>query len=367
MMSCLNRRDQMLAKVRGGEVNGIPFATYNFHPFGPHTSDPSYADLLKLVEQKAGMLVKHSIKPVTPSPGINETIVEQVAAGTRTTTIWRTPKGDLRCVSLVPPGQPGYIMEHFVKEDDDIEKVMSIPHTRQQYDLNDTHKMLESVGDRGVLYVSYSDPMYCAACLFDYEDFTIRCMTDADRLQAMIEYFAEGIYEEVETMATVSEGLPILFYTAGPELATPPMLPPSVFARFVTPYHKRIIEILHRHGHITCIHCHGRVGQVLDQVIETGADALEPIEPPDQGDITLAKLIEKVDGRLCLIGYIQDQDFYTARPGDMRRKVEEIVEVVSPPSRYIMTPTCTPFQFPPSPAYINAYAEWVEAAAELLP
>jgi len=103
------------------------------------------------------------------------------------------------------------------------------------------------------------------------------------------------------------------------------------------------------------------------QLLEIGIDTLEPIEPPNQGDITLRELLKKVAGRICLMGHIQDQDFYRLPPGGMRQKVREIAETVAPTDRYIMTPTCTPFQSPVSAGYAAAYAEWIEAATELLP
>ncbi|MBI3945609.1 MAG: hypothetical protein HY321_06810 [Armatimonadetes bacterium] len=363
----LSRRDAMLAKIHGRRVERIPFATYNFHPFGSHAKDPSYAALLELVDAKAGMFIKHGVRRVGTDAATRERRVEQTRAETRTTTLWHTPKGDLRSVFVVPRGQPGYTVEHFIKTNADVERVLSVPHATPDFDAADTRRFLETLGDRGVVAVTHPDPMAVACSLFDFEEFVVRCITDSARIQALIDYLAAGIYAEVERMAVVCEGLPIIFHTSGPELATPPMLSPAVFARLVTPCQKRINEILHARGHRSCIHCHGRVRLVLDEMLETGTDALEPIEPPRQGDITLAELLERVDGRLCLIGHIQDQDFYLAAPGEMRRRVAEIAAVVSPASRYIMTPTCTPFQHPASRQYVAAYSEWIEAAAELLP
>ena len=125
----------------------------------------------------------------------------------------------------------------------------------------------------------------------------------------------------------------------------------------------RLLErVVKRHRH-----CHGRVGRVLDDLLEIGIDTLEPIEPPPQGDIALRELLARVAGRICLMGHIQDQDFYRAPPGGMRQRVRQIAETVAPTDRYIMMPTCTPFQSPLSDRYAAAYAEWIAAAAELLP
>ena len=43
----------------------------------------------------------------------------------------------------------------------------------------------------------------------------------------------------------------------------------------------------HAHGGYARVHCHGRVKKILDMIAGMGADALDPIEPPPQGDVTL--------------------------------------------------------------------------------
>ncbi|MDH7569814.1 MAG: uroporphyrinogen decarboxylase family protein [Armatimonadota bacterium] len=363
----LSRRDAILGKIRGETIRGIPVATYNLHPYGPHGRDPSYAPLLEHAAKKAGFLVKHRIEQTVHRTDRVETRVERTPAHTRTTTTWHTPKGDLRSVFLKPTGQPGYTVEHFIKEDADIERVLSLPPEKVRFDLTTTRQALHTLGGQGVLYASYRDPLYSAASLFDFQDFCLRCATDPDPIHDLVEYFFTAIAAEVEELAATCQGLPILFGTSGPEVATPPMLSPAVFARFVTPFQKRLIATFHRYALPTCIHCHGRVRHVLDEILETGTDALEPIEPPPQGDISLPELLERVQGRLCLVGHIQDQDFYLAPPGGLRARVAEIAAIVEPTSRYVMTPTCTPFQFPAASRYVHAYIEWLDAAAELLP
>ncbi len=355
------------ARVRGRPVRGIPVLTYNLHPFGRHGADASYAPLLEKAACRAGMLIKHEPERTGEGDQPRESTVERCPEGTRRTVVWHTPRGPLRSVSLTPPGQPGYTIEPFVKSEEDMARVLSVPPPRPRFDMGSTHRFLAALGGRGILYVSYPDPMYAAASLFSAEDFAVWCITDPGGVQALIDHQAEAAEACVESLAAAAAGMPLLFYTAGPEVATPPLLSPALFGRFVTPYQKRLIGIFHRHGHCAAIHCHGRVGRVLDEILETGVDALEPIEPPPQGDIGLRELLDRTRGRLCLIGHIQDQDFFRDEPGLMRRRVAEIARAVDPAERYVMAPTCTPFQFPASPAYVRAYGEWLDAAGEALP
>ena len=295
-----------------------------------------------------------------------ETVVERSEEQTVTTHILHTPKGDLRSVTTTPKDQPSRVTESLIKTDEDIERYMSLPFETYEYDIAPVRAMYEELGDRGLVYVHYSDPMYAAASLFDYEDFVIRCLTDRESVRRLVDHLFERIVSQTRKVADICKDYDFLFYTAGPELATPPMVAPKVFQELVTPYQTKLIQILHDAGHLVSIHCHGRVREVLDEIVKTGADMLEPIEPPDQGDISLTELLEHVGDRLCLMGHIQDQEFHTVPPGTMTQRVEEIAAFVNGRTRYIMTPTCTPFQHPAADTFLRNYTEWIRAADRLL-
>jgi len=143
------------------------------------------------------------------------------------------------------------------------------------------------------------------------------------------------------------------------------MMPPELFAQLVTPYEKRLVDIFHEADLSVILHCHGRVRQVLDQIMACGFDALEPVEPPPQGDITLAELMDKTAGRMAVIGHIQDQDLHNAHPGHFTRFVNEVRQMADGQTGYIMTPTATPFQFPATVRFVANYSEWLRAACGL--
>ncbi|HIE03232.1 MAG TPA: hypothetical protein EYP61_00575 [Candidatus Latescibacteria bacterium] len=46
--------------------------------------------------------------------------------------------------------------------------------------------------------------------------------------------------------------------------------------------------------------CHGNVRGTIESVVDRGADYLEPVEPPPDGDITMAEAKEVVRGRMTL-------------------------------------------------------------------
>ena len=368
----MTRKERLLAALRREPADGTPFCTYNLHPCmnSAHAQDPSYAGLLALVEEKAGMYCKRSLGRLRrhgrESPERMTETVEDDGEHRVVTTFLHTPKGDLRSVRVTPKDQPALVTEHFLKTDDDIERYMSIPAEAQEFDTVDLDEFERQLGDRGMMTVGYSDPMYASASLFDFQDFTIRCLMQPETVRRLVEHQFERIAEDTRRRAEACAGRDFIFLTGGPEIATPPMMAPRLFQELVLPYQKKLIEIIHEHGHLAMIHCHGRVAQVLDYMIETGVDAIEPIEPPPQGDITLADLLDRAGGRMAMMGHVQDQEFHTAPPGTMTRHVEEIAKVAEGRAGYIMSPTCTPFQHPATDTFIRNYSEWIEAASRIL-
>ena len=140
-------------------------------------------------------------------------------------------------------------------------------------------------------------------------------MTDLPAIQRFEDWAFERCSEDLRRIVAACRGLDCVLHTDGPEICTPPTMSPALFGRLVTPYLRKLAEIIHDGGLLCGIHCHGHVREIFPEMLKTGADLLEPIEPPDQGNIKLAELMQQAEGRISLMGYLQDRDFYTAPPG----------------------------------------------------
>ena len=360
----MSPKERMLSAIRGQRVDRVPAATYNFHPFGGFSEEPGYRPMLEALSKadNVGIICK---SPVGRSGGrVGSFRTERRVEGdyVLTITLMDTPKGKLRMVQKKPKDQPGYCVEPLIKDDRDLEKFMSLPAEPSVPDLSPTEEIYEKLGDKGLAYVSYDDPFYSVARWFDFGDFAVRCIRQLPLIGELVEREFERIKAELEMMLDQAEGYDLLFYTGGPELATPPLLPPEIFEALVTPYQKELVGMIKGAGHLCSIHCHGRVRAVFDQFLEIGPDVLEPMEPPPQGDIYLDEALNRAEGRMCLMGYIQDQDLYTSEPGKVKEKVREICDLVRGRTGYIMTPTATPYMFPPPEKFVRNYVEFIRTA-----
>jgi len=369
----LTRKGRMLAAIRREAVDRCPHATYNIHPYGDnkHMRDTSYAEILNQIRASGGVAVKAGPAGVgtafsRPVEGAVESSTETDGDKYTVTTTIHSPKGDLTSVMLSYIGRPGMVVKHFIESDDDIEKYLSLPYEPPVLDLSGARSLYEAIGDRGIVLLCFDEPMYHIASLFHFEDFCVRTLVDLPAVNRMVAWAAERALENMKLLVAACGDLDCVFHASGPELCTPPMIPPSVFAALVTPYLRQMVDAAHQAGKPAAIHCHGRVRQVFEEIVKTGADMLEPIEPTPQGDIDLAELMELATGRIALMGHVQDQDFYTAPPGYMTKWVEHIAGIVNGRTGYIMSPTCTPFDLPCTDTYRRNYMEWLTAADRIL-
>jgi len=346
-------------------VNRFPFCTYNCHPFewGEHKNDPGYRPIFKKIEENpVGYLCKISATTINKTLEV-EPHKRIEGGGTYTKNIWKTPLGTLIQTIRKPEDQPEMCVEPFIKNESDVKKYLSVPYISAQWDISRVVSSVRDVGEKGIVYISFNDPFYFISYLFDQEEFVIKAFTEFDSIKYLVDFQFERIYNDLKFLldVLVPFGMPLLFYTAGPELATPPLHSPDVFRRLIVPYQTRLVELIHSYGYPVSLHCHGRVRDVFPYILECAFDVLEPIEPPPQGDMDLEELRKAAGGGIALMGYIQDQDFYLLREDEIREKIRLITEFIGKDTGYICCPTCTPFQHPPSEIYIKNYLAFLDA------
>ena len=76
------------------------------------------------------------------------------------------------------------------------------------------------------------------------------------------------------------------------------------------------------HGGFARIHSHGRLEDVLDHIAGMEPDALDPIEPPPQGDVQLGYVREHYGKQLVLFGNIEIADVENLPPNQFEEKVK---------------------------------------------
>ena len=103
--------------------------------------------------------------------------------------------------------------------------------------------------------------------------------------------------------------------------------------------------MIQAHGGFARIHSHGRLKDVLDHIVGMGADALDPIEPPPQGDVELSYVRERYGKQLVLFGNIEIADVENLPPDQFEEKVKRTLDegTAGDWRGFVLTPSAAPY------------------------
>ncbi len=83
---------------------------------------------------------------------------------------------------------------------------------------------------------------------------------------------------------------------------TGPFLSPPLFAEFVAPYLRQLIQGYREMGFYTIKHTDGNIMPIIDQLVDAGPHALHSLDP--QAGVDIAEVKQRYGDRVCLIGNV---------------------------------------------------------------
>jgi len=344
-------RERMLAALRGERADRVPLELYGFW-FPDRETLEAVEDPLRrrIGERVFDELVFRSIHPshvnrylVTPPQLWRESHEDLPNGRRRTRGVMDTPKGELTYLTeWAPEDETTWTWKYPVENERDIEKITSVP-----WEPPEGLKALdgsERVGDfetRGICEVGVSTPMVCVAGMMRYESFLELCATDLRLVKALTEICLERVMDVLAVL--LSRPGVDLVWMGGSEWLTPPMGSPALYDALVQEQERTIIDYVHANSDaVVQVHCHGKVGTVLEKTIARGADYTEPVEPPPDGDITMREAKEIAAGRITLGGNVETRVLANESEDVVERAVRAAFE--GGKDRFILATTagCSP-------------------------
>lgn len=367
----MNSRDRLLSVFQHRIPDRVPISTYELSGYNSRSfenNDPSYKGLMDAIRHYTDCISmwepKNNGTFLASAALVDMDSEEKSEAGwTEKRFTLHTPKGDLtHTVRLQENVHTVWRIERWCKSIDDVEKALSIPYEPVSYDFSDLPRIREEVAEHGIIMSSISDPLCMVAEMMEFGDFTVWAFTETDHFIKTLDTIHERLLTNFRNM--LSHNTVELYRIYGPEYATPPYLPPDYFDRFVTRYITDITRLIHEHDSLVRIHSHGKVGSVLDCMLETGADVLEPCEAPPDGDIELHQVKQKVGPKMTLMGNLQLKLLENESTGAVRQAVKECMDAAKEGGHYIIMPTSAPINSPLSKKTEENYIAFFEAAHE---
>ncbi len=253
-----------------------------------------------------------------------------------------TPKGRLTFTTqLDPVSGTTWTLEYPVKTLDDIEKVASVPWQLPEGLAPPAGDMPAGFEQRGILDTRISSPFVCVAGLMKFEQFLELTATEPRLIAELTEICLQRTLDVLEVLFS-RPGIEYV-WIGGSEWVTPPMAGPRTYDRLVQEQERSLIDAIRAYDTangthtIVHIHCHGHVRHALQRTIERGADYTEPIEPPPDGDITMAEAKALAAGRLTLGGNIECRVLCSGTEEDVWEAVRDAF--AGGKERFILRPT----------------------------
>ncbi len=255
-----------------------------------------------------------------------------------------------------------WTLEHLLKDSDDLEAYLTIPDEvfEERVDTSPLEAEETALGDRGIVMVDTEDPLCAAAALFNMEDYAVLAFTEPELFHQLLEKMARRIHPRT---AEVSRRFPgHLWRIYGPEYASEPYLPPRLFDEYVVRYVEPMIREIHAHGGYARVHCHGRIKNILDLIAGMGADALDPIEPPPQGDMELGEVRQRHGQQLVLFGNLEIADIEMLPTARFAEKVKRALDegTAGEGRGFVLLPSASPYGRELSPVTMRNYETMVE-------
>ena len=114
-----------------------------------------------------------------------------------------------------------------------------------------------------------------------------------------------------------------------------PMFSPAHFREFVLPRLQRIVDAVHDEGALAIKHSDGNLWPILEDIVNTGIDGLNPLEPVagmDLGEVKAA-----YGDRVCLVGNIDCGELLChGTTAQVEAAVQEAIRVAAPGGRYML-------------------------------
>jgi uroporphyrinogen-III decarboxylase len=166
-----------------------------------------------------------------------------------------------------------------------------------------------------------------------FNEFMVKFLVEPDFVRRLIAYISEPQVRIAKMLAEY----PLTFFGLGDNIATTkgPFVDPKSFKELWCPWAKAIIAPAKVKGIPVVLNTDGRIDWVLDDIVEIGSDAINPVDP-NGNDIFEVK--EKYGDRLCLIGGVnQAWPLAFGTPEDVDRTVRDCIERLGQGGGYVVS------------------------------
>ena len=157
-------------------------------------------------------------------------------------------------------------------------------------------------------------------------------LTEENLVFELLDYCTEATSQFIKLMAQTGCDM----VSNGDSPAGPDMIPADLYRKFAKPYVSKVVDIAHGLGVDYLLHICGNTDIIIDQMIETGADALELDFKTD-----VQKAFDLMNDNCTLFGNVDPSGVLAlGTPELVREKTTELLDVFSKTNRFVLNSGC---------------------------
>ncbi len=136
--------------------------------------------------------------------------------------------------------------------------------------------------------------------LMGFETFAVAVYEQPDLVEALFNKVGSIVYNFFDNLSSI-DVMGALHFNDDLAYKKGPLVSPEVYRKYQFPWMRKIIDLCHQRGKLFLFHTDGNNARLLDDIVDLGVDALNPIDPTGM-DIRATRA--KVGTKLCLCGNI---------------------------------------------------------------
>ncbi len=351
-------RQRLLRVLRHERVDRLPIVPTALTPFTWHAEYDVYRPVLELARRHCEFMASFGLSTglALCDPAVLEMSTEKEEQGERKIrrTTLKTPRGDLTEVRVHDRSVGSWATsKFFVNSDDDLAAWESLPFRMVRPDPSDLPAFDAKIGLAGLPYLNgVSDALNLATGMMGEEYRIMFCFSQQDRLMQIVRRMQERLLEFLTHLLDELDRLPrgACDTPAGPvfrwysiEPYVEPIQPPRFIDKFIVPFDREAVKLIHDRGRRVVAHCHGRLKAQISRMVQIGFDGVDCVESPPANDATLTEMLAAADGRLFLWGYIQFEDLAHKSGDEIEAMVRDAVAVGGTQGRYVLGQAASPW------------------------
>ena len=330
----MTSRQRLLAAIAGSTPDRLPCAPH----FGVGLIDQMTAEEWQALREHTDVTVNaRALDDMAIFGGqhvLDSRRSEQHGGATMTTI--DTPRGPLRS-RRVKTREANWQAEPWCTDPGDVDRLLSIHYADPAFDVDDYHTWTERLGEDGLVALGIPSAIRFCLAFYGPQQLYLTMADEPDVVERLVAAMNERLVLYVRSCC--ERGVRS-FWMGGSEHCGPGVVHPRMFRRYVEPFDRAVVEVIHEHGGIVNYHTHGRLRDILDAIVRIGVDVLSPVETGLRGDVALAEAKALVDGALCLKGNLDDMAFLAlASAEEARAAAQKCVDEAAAGGGYILSGT----------------------------